>query len=127
MKLAVLLTILCAAAAAHADPAEDAFRAASQKLADGDVAGAQQAFEATAALDPRGPWADDALAEAAGAAERLGDLEAARRLWRRVVDEFPDSRQSRRARGSGYWALIRSITTVAVSVRNGRSRPSRRP
>jgi tetratricopeptide (TPR) repeat protein len=98
VKLALALLVLCVAAVAHADPAEDAFRGASEKLAAGDLAGAEQAFEAVAAIDPRGPWADDALAEAASAAERLGDLEAARRLWRRVVDEFPDSRQSRRAR-----------------------------
>jgi tetratricopeptide (TPR) repeat protein len=96
--VAALVVIALAAGVARADDAEAAFREASRLVVAGDYAGAQAAFEAVAAIDPQGPWADDALAEAATAAERRGDLDGARRLWRRVLAEHPDSRQSRRAR-----------------------------
>jgi tetratricopeptide (TPR) repeat protein len=98
--LATILVVVVAAAVAHAGDgdAEAAFRAATQLVAAGDFAGAEAAFEAVAAIDPTGPWADDALAEAATAGERRGDLDGARRLWQRVLTEFPDSRQARRAR-----------------------------
>jgi tetratricopeptide (TPR) repeat protein len=101
VKVAVLVAAFLVVGAAGAEGAADpeqAFRAATQRIAAGDFEGAQRAFEAVAELDPTGPWADDALAEAAGAAERRGDLDGARRLWRRVLEEHPDSRQSRRAR-----------------------------
>lgn len=97
--LALAVVVLIAAPArAEPDAAGEAFRAATRLVADGDHAAAQAAFEAVVALDPAGPWADDALAEAAGAAERRGALDDARRLWRRVLAEHPSSRQSRRAR-----------------------------
>ncbi|MCA9674693.1 MAG: tetratricopeptide repeat protein, partial [Myxococcales bacterium] len=93
----VALAVVGAAPARAGDRASD-FRVATRLYADGDLDAAQAAFEAVAAADPRGPWADDALSEAANVAEKRGDLDAARRLWRRVVDEYPQSRQSRRAR-----------------------------
>jgi tetratricopeptide (TPR) repeat protein len=93
---------------AAADPAGDAFRQATRLVADGDLAGAQAAFEAVVDLDPAGPWADDALSEAAAAAERRGDLAGSLRLWRRVLAEHPSSRQARRARAK-VTALERAI------------------
>ena len=100
MRVAVALLIATAyVAAAHADDAADqaAFAAATQRLGDGDLAGARAGLEALAAAAPDGRWADDALAEAAGIAEQQGDLAGARRLWKRVVDEHPDGRLARRA------------------------------
>ncbi len=94
----VALALALGVSPAHAaDPAAD-FRAAARLYADGDLAAAQAAYEAVAAADPTGPWADDALSEAAGIAEKRGELLAARALWRRLVDEHPTSRQVRRAR-----------------------------
>jgi len=98
LALIALVALPAARVAAQDDAAGVAFRAASQQLAAGDLEGAQAAFEAVNAMDPRGPWADDALSEAAEIAERRNDLATARRLWRRVVDEYPSSRQVRRAR-----------------------------
>jgi tetratricopeptide (TPR) repeat protein len=96
--LGALAIVALWAGIARADAGEDAFRAASEKLGAGDLEGAQQAFEAIAAADPQGAWADDALAEAAQAAERRGRLDDAHRLWRRVLDQYPSSRAARRAR-----------------------------
>ncbi len=79
--------------AAHAE----AFALATRQLGDGDLVGARAALEALAASAPGGRWADDALAEAAGIAEKQGDLAGARALWRRVLEEHADSRLARRA------------------------------
>ncbi len=97
--LAVLPMLAGAAAAQPADDAaqEAAFALATQRLGDGDLAGARAALEALATSAPAGRWADDALAEAAGIAERQGDLAGARALWRRLLDTFPHSRLARRA------------------------------
>jgi outer membrane protein assembly factor BamD (BamD/ComL family) len=130
-----LCAVATAAAAQPADPAGDAFRDATGLLGDGKLAEAQAAFEAVAALDPAGPWADDALAEAAGAAERRGDLAAARRLWRRVLDEHPASRQSRRARArvaaiekaigeGGRWLQVAEQHEAILRASIGKSDPS---
>lgn len=94
-----LALVIAPLAVARADDASDqaAFAAATQRLADGDRAGARAALEALAAASPTGRWADDALAEAAAIAEQDGDLAGARALWQRVVDEHGDGRLARRA------------------------------
>src|SRR5687767_653507 len=87
---------LAAGSAAAQDAGYDAaarFRDATVLLGAGDLDAAQAAFEAVAAAEPAGPWADDALSEAASVAERRGDLGAAQRLWRRILAEHPSSRQ----------------------------------
>lgn len=134
LLVAITLCVLAATAAAQ-DAAGDAFRAATKLLADGELEQAQAAFEAVAALDPAGPWADDALAEAAGAAERRGDLTAARRLWRRVLAEHPSSRQSRRARArvaaieeaigaGGEWLAVAEAHEAILRASVGKSDPT---
>src|SRR5688500_7748092 len=135
--IVVVLALLVAARARaqEADPAEAAFRAATQQLARGELDAAQAAFEAVADADPQGAWADDALAEAAETAERRDDLAAARRLWRRVLDEHPSSRQSRRARvrlaergraigAGGQWLAVAERHEQILREAVGKSDPS---
>ena len=134
LLVAITLCVIAGTAAAQ-DAAGDAFRAATKLLADGKLEQAQAAFEAVAALDPAGPWADDALAEAAGAAERRGDLTEARRLWRRVLAEHPSSRQSRRARArvaaieeaigsAGEWLAVAEAHETILRASVGKSDPT---
>lgn len=89
--------VLAAPVAGAAGDDEARFRAATVQLGGGDVAGAADAFERLANDAPSSPWADDALMEAAGAAERLGQLDRARRQLERLVATYPDSRLARRA------------------------------
>lgn len=88
--------------------AEAAFTAAEQRLARGDVAGAVDDFVRVADQAPDSRWADDALAEAARGAERLGQLARAAGLYRRIFDRYPDSRQARRAKAR-YDQLVAEI------------------
>lgn len=83
------------APAAH--DGEAGFRAASQRLLVGDLAGARAGFEAVVAAAPDSPWADQALLEAGAVAERQGELAAARGLYRRVLAEHPGARSTRLA------------------------------
>ena len=140
VALALVMVVGAGAGEAAAeDPAPvdagEAFRDATRLLGEGDLAAAQAAFEAVAALDPAGPWADDALAEAAGAAERRGNLAEARRLWRRVLAEHPSSRQSRRARArvaaieaaigeGGQWLAVAEQHEAILRAAVGRSDPT---
>lgn len=95
--LAIAFAVL-GAGGARADESP-AFYEAAAAMADGRYAMAASAFEALAARNPDDPFADDALIEAADLYEhRLGDPLRARQLYRRVVDAYPDSRVSRRAR-----------------------------
>lgn len=136
LLIAITLCVIAGTAAAQdGDAAGDAFRDATRLLGAGELERAQAAFEAVAALDPAGPWADDALAEAAGAAERRGDLTEARRLWRRVLAEHPSSRQSRRARArvaaieeaigaSGEWLAVAEQHEAILRASIGKSDPT---
>jgi tetratricopeptide (TPR) repeat protein len=92
-----IAVVIAVWAAGAPDPAEQGFHAAEAKLAQGDVAAAVDAFVAVADGAPASTWADDALAEAARGAEQLGDLGRAAQLDRRIVQQYPDSRQARRA------------------------------
>lgn len=104
VALLVAVMLVAVASVARGQPAlvgdsaqELAFAEATRKLGDGDLTGARAALEALAASAPDGRWADDALAEAAGIAERQGDLAGARTLWKRLLDRYPTSRLARRA------------------------------
>ncbi len=130
----VVVALLLAAPARAGSPAED-FRAASLRYADGDLVGAQAAYLAIADADPSGAWADDALSEAAGIAEKRGALAEARTLWRRLVDEHPSSRQVRRARArlgviegaigaDGRWLAVASRHDELLRTSVGVSDPS---
>src|SRR5437870_2836995 len=105
VRALVAIALVCAGPVARADGgadpgdavAEAAFHAAEARLARGDLRGATDAFVAIADASPRSIWADDALAEGARGAEQGGELVRAVALWRRIAEQYPDSRQARRA------------------------------
>jgi len=99
-RAAVVVALVLAIAPAHADGDDGAaaFRAAEQLLGAGELEAAQAAYEAVANRYPDGPWADGALLEAGELAERRGDLDGAIALWQRLLDDYPTSREARRAR-----------------------------
>jgi tetratricopeptide (TPR) repeat protein len=98
-RLAVLAGLFCSIVAGPAQADEgDAFRAAVADGAAGRHLEAAAALEALAARSPGDPFADDALAEAAGLhEEHLGDPVRALALYQQVVERYPDSRMARRA------------------------------
>jgi Tfp pilus assembly protein PilF len=102
LRRAAAVLVLCAAVAAYAgddDPDRgSAFHAAEVRAAAGDV-GAIDALEAIGAARPITRWTDDAWSEAAGAAERAGDLARARRDYEHALELAGDDTFARRVRG----------------------------
>lgn len=99
MRLAAAVVVALAATAGAGDDDPDrAFHAAEVRAAAGD-AGAIDALEAIGAARPVTRWSDDAWSEAAGAAERAGDLARARRDYEHALELAGDDTFARRVRG----------------------------
>jgi transmembrane sensor len=64
----------------------------------GQPARAADAFRRAQQLAPRGPLSSDALAREADAAQRAGQLERARQVARRYVEQYPDGPHAQRLR-----------------------------
>ena len=111
----VAVAVLCLLAArAAAEPSDEAFSAASRLAGDpATIRQAIAAFEALGEARPPTRWTDNAWSEAARLAERLGELERARRAYDQVAATTDDAALRRRARaaldrlGGERWDAVR--------------------
>lgn len=94
----VVLALCLLVTTARAAP-EDDYQAAT-KLATTNAAEAITAFEQLGAIRPVSAWTDNAWSEAGRLAERIGELERARKAYEQVLALTADPRLRDRARGA---------------------------
>jgi outer membrane protein assembly factor BamD (BamD/ComL family) len=112
-----LAIVLLLGGVAYADSAQQRFEAATALEAHGRFADARAALEELARDAPDGPFAADALYEAAVVSEeRLSDPAHARALYAEVAAKYPSSRLARRAQTRADF-LARSLSTGEAPLR----------